>query len=57
MTKTAAKLLAQAARLVACALENWHSDDVEPEPEAKIDKASLEMERTRELLRSRGHDV
>lgn len=56
MTKTAAKLLAQAARLVACALESWH-DDREPEPEAKVDAPSLEMERTRELLRRHGHDV
>lgn len=56
MTRTAAKLLAQAARLVACALESWHSDD-EPEPGEKVDTASVEMERTRETLRRRGHDV
>jgi hypothetical protein len=56
MTRTAAKLLAQAARLVAVALEHWH-DDREPEPSEKVDERELQLERTRERLRRRGHDV
>lgn len=56
MTRTAAKYIAQALRLTAVAFEHWH-DDVEPEPAEKVDAPSLEMERTRELLRRRGHDV
>ncbi|MEO6599333.1 MAG: hypothetical protein ABIQ16_05635 [Polyangiaceae bacterium] len=53
MTRTAAQLLAQAARLLACALERWH-DEGEPEPTAKLPPKSVEVERTRELLRKRG---
>ncbi len=56
MTRTAAKLLAQAARLVACALESWH-DEREPPPEAKVDTYELELERTREQMRRSGHQV
>lgn len=56
MTRTAAKLLAQAFRLIAVSLEHWHDDD-QVEPAEKVDEPSLEMERTRDLLRSRGHRV
>ncbi|MEO7032960.1 MAG: hypothetical protein ABI548_03910 [Polyangiaceae bacterium] len=53
MTRTAAQLLAQAARLLACALENWH-DESEPGPVEKLPPKSVEVEQTRELLRRRG---
>ncbi|MEI9937262.1 MAG: hypothetical protein WDO69_08545 [Pseudomonadota bacterium] len=53
MTRTAAQLLAQAARLLACALETWH-DEREPEPAERLPAAAVEAERTRELLRRRG---
>lgn len=53
MTRAAAQLLAQAARLLACAFDNWH-DEREPEPAEKLPAAAVEVERTRELLRRRG---
>ena len=53
MTRAAAQLLAQAARLVACALESWH-DEREPDPTEKLPPKSVEAEHTRELLRRRG---
>lgn len=67
MTKNAAKLLAEAARLagdtagqlgrlVAAALDAWH-EDVEPEQVKPVDERDVEMRRTRERLRRRGHNV
>ena len=53
MTRTAAQLLAQAARLLAVALEHWH-DEGDPVPAEKLPAAAVEVERTRELLRRRG---
>ena len=53
MTRTAAQLLAQAARLLAVAFEHWH-DEREPEPAERLPPKSVEAERTRELLRRRG---
>ncbi len=53
MTRTAAQLLAQAARLLAAAFEHWH-DEGEPGPVEKLPPKSVEAEQTRELLRKRG---
>jgi hypothetical protein len=56
VTRTAAKLLAQAVRLVAVALDHWH-DEKEPEPAEKVNERELELQRVREQMRREGHRV
>jgi hypothetical protein len=50
-------LIGQALRLVALAVERWQAEEGDTQrvdPAEKVDLLTLEEERTRDLLRSRG---